>query len=60
MDFYGVPVVTPEAIAEDIRKNPALVTAQLDPNPDFEADPRDHTSPLAYCNSCLPSTVARR
>ncbi len=53
MDFYGVPVVTPEAVAEAIGKNPALVAAQVDPNPDFEADPRDHTTPNAYLKLLL-------
>ncbi|WP_193140987.1 class A beta-lactamase [Meridianimarinicoccus sp. MJW13] len=47
MDFYGLPGVTPDDIAEAIRNNPALVQAQVDPNPDFEADPRDHATPLA-------------
>ena len=53
MDFYGVPSVTPEAVAEAISNNPALVAAQLDPNPDFEADPRDHTTPNAYLKLLL-------
>ena len=53
MDFYGVPVVTPEAVAEAISNNPALVAAQVDPNPDFEADPRDHTTPNAYLKLLL-------
>ena len=53
MDFYGLPAVTPEAVVEAIGKNPALVAAQVDPNPDFEADPRDHTSPNAYLKLLL-------
>jgi len=53
MDFYGVPSVTPEAVVEAISNNPALVAAQLDPNPDFEADPRDHTTPNAYLKLLL-------
>ena len=53
MDFYGVPSVTPEAVAEAISNNPALVAAQVDPNPDFEADPRDHTTPNAYLKLLL-------
>ena len=53
MDFYGLPAVTPEAIVEAISKNPALIAAQLDPNPDFEADPRDHTTPNAYLKLLL-------
>ena len=53
MDFYGLPAVTPEAIVEAISKNPALIAAQLDPNPDFEANPRDHTTPNAYLKLLL-------
>ena len=53
MDFYGLPAVTPEAVAEAISNNPALVAAQVDPNPDFEADPRDHTTPNAYLKLLL-------
>ena len=53
MDFYGLPAVTPEAVVEAIGKNPALVAAQVDPNPAFEADPRDHTSPNAYLKLLL-------
>ena len=53
MDFYGLSAVTPEAIAEAISNNPALVAAQVDPNPDFEADPRDHTTPLAMLKLLL-------
>ena len=53
MDFYGLPSVTAEAVVEAIRKNPALVAAQVDPNPKFEADPRDHTTPNAYLKLLL-------
>ena len=53
MDFYSLPAVTAEAVVEAISKNPALVAAQVDPNPDFEADPRDHTSPNAYLKLLL-------
>ena len=53
MDFYGLPAVTPEAVVEAISKNPALVAAQVDPNPNFEADPRDHTTPNAYLKLLL-------
>ena len=53
MDFYGLPAATPEAVAEAISNNPALVAAQVDPNPDFEADPRDHTTPLAMLKLLL-------
>ena len=53
MDFYGLPGATPEIVAEAIRNNPALVRAQIDPNPDFEADPRDHATPLAMLQLLL-------
>ena len=53
MDFYGLPAATPEAVAEAISNNPALVAAQVDPNPDFEADPRDHATPLAMLKLLL-------
>ncbi|WP_019668100.1 class A beta-lactamase [Eudoraea adriatica] len=53
MDFYSLPEVNPEAIVEAISKNPALVPAQVDPNPNFEADPRDHTTPNAYLQLLL-------
>jgi beta-lactamase class A len=48
-----LPAATPEAVAEAISNNPALVPAQVDPNPDFEADPRDHTTPHAYLKLLL-------
>lgn len=53
MDFYGLSGATPEIVAEAIKNNPALVAAQVDPNPDFEADPRDHTTPLAMLKLLL-------
>jgi beta-lactamase class A len=53
MDFYGLPGATPEIVAEAIKNNPALVMAQVDPNPDFEADPRDHATPLAMLKLLL-------
>ncbi len=53
MDFYGLSAVNPVAIVEAIGKNPALVAAQVDCNLDFEADPRDHTSPNAYLQLLL-------
>lgn len=53
MDFYNLPAATPEAVAEAIKNNPALATAQVDPNPDFEADPRDHATPLAMLQLLL-------
>jgi beta-lactamase class A len=53
-DFYGLPGnATPETIAEAVSNNPALRTEQADPNPDFEADPRDHTTPNAYLQLLL-------
>ena len=52
-DFYKLPAATPKAVAEAISKNPALVMAQVDPNPDFEADPRDHATPLAMLKLLL-------
>ncbi len=53
MDFYGLSAATPEAVAEAISNNPALVAAQVDPNPEFEADPRDHATPLAMLQLLL-------
>ena len=53
MDFYSLPAVSPEDVVEAIGKNPALVAAQVDPNPKFEADPRDHTTPNAYLQLLL-------
>jgi len=53
MDFYSLPAVTPEDVVVAISKNPALVPAQVDPNLDFEADPRDHTTPNAYLQLLL-------
>ncbi len=53
-DFYGLPgKATPETVAEAVSNNPALWTEQADPNPDFEADPRDHTTPNAYLQLLL-------
>ncbi len=53
-DFYGLPgPATPEVVAEAYRNNPALVTEQADRNPDFEADPRDHATPLAMLQLLL-------
>ena len=53
MDFYGLSGATPEIVAEAISNNPALVPAQVDPNPDFEADHRDHATPLAMLQLLL-------
>ena len=53
-DFYGLPgPATPETVAEAVSNNPALWTEQADRNPDFEADPRDHTTPLAMLQLLL-------
>ena len=53
-DFYGLPgLATPEVVAEAYRNNPALAAAQGDRNPDFEADPRDHATPLAMLQLLL-------
>ncbi len=52
-DFYKLPAASPKAVAEAIRKDPGLWAAQVDPNPDFEADPRDHTTPLAMLKLLL-------
>jgi beta-lactamase class A len=53
-DFYGLPgSATPETVAEAVSNNPALWTEQGDRNMDFEADPRDHTTPLAMLQLLL-------
>ena len=53
-DFYGLPgPATPETVAEAVSNNPALWTEQADRNMDFEADPRDHTTPNAYLKLLL-------
>ena len=53
-DFYGLPgLATPEVVAEAYRNNPALAAAQGDRNLDFEADPRDHATPLAFLQLLL-------
>ena len=49
----NLPAGHAEAVVEAISKNPALVAAQVDPNPKFEADPRDHTTPNAYLKLLL-------
>ena len=54
MDFYGLPgPATPETVAEAVSNNPALWTEQADRNMDFEADPRDHATPLAMLQLLL-------
>jgi len=53
-DFYGLPgLATPEVVAEAYSNNPALVTEQGDRNLEFEADPRDHATPLAMLQLLL-------
>lgn len=53
-DFYGLPgKATPEVAAEAFKNNPALATTQIDRNMDFEADPRDHATPLAMLKLLL-------
>ena len=53
-DFYGLPgKATPEVAAEAFKNNPALATTPFDRNMDFEADPRDHATPLAYLKLLL-------
>jgi beta-lactamase class A len=53
-DFYGLPgKATPEVVAEAFKNNPALATTWIDRNMDFEADPRDHATPLAYLKLLL-------
>ena len=53
-DFYGLPgKATPEVVAEAYKNNPSLAAAQGDRNPDFEADPRDHATPLAMLQLLL-------
>ena len=53
-DFYGLPgLATPEVVAEAYRNNPALAAAQGDRNLNFEADPRDHATPLAFLQLLL-------
>lgn len=53
MDFFSLSGATPEIVAVAIKNNPGLVMAQVDPNPDFEADPRDHATPLAMLKLLL-------
>jgi beta-lactamase class A len=53
-DVYGLPgQATPDVIAEAYRSRPELVTTAYDPNPEFEADPRDHATPLAFLQLLL-------
>jgi beta-lactamase class A len=53
-DVFDLPgQATPAVVAEAYRTRPELVTIQDDPNPDFEADPRDHATPLAFLQLLL-------
>jgi beta-lactamase class A len=53
-DMFSLPgLATPKVIAEAFRTRPELVTIQDAPNPDFEADPRDHATPLAFLQLLL-------
>jgi beta-lactamase class A len=53
-DVFDLPgLATPAVVAEAYRTRPELVTIQDDPNPDFEADPRDHATPLAFLQLLL-------
>jgi len=53
-DVFALPgQATPEVVAEAYRNRPELVTTQGDRNLDFEADPRDHATPLAFLQLLL-------
>lgn len=55
-DFYGFPAPgTASVAAEFFKNNPAKLAdaAQLKPNPAFEKDPRDQTTPLAMLQLLL-------
>jgi len=53
-DVFGLPgQATPEVVAEAYRNRPELLTTQGDRNLDFEADPRDHATPLAFLQLLL-------
>jgi beta-lactamase class A len=53
-DVFDLPgQATLEVVTEAYRTRPELVTIQGDPNPDFEADPRDHATPLAFLQLLL-------
>ncbi len=59
-DFYGLPGrATPTVVAEAFRTRPELVTAQDDRNLDFEADPRDHATPLAMLQLLLAIDIGK-
>jgi beta-lactamase class A len=53
-DVFSLPgLATPEVVAEAYRNRPELVSTQGDRNLDFEADPRDHATPLAFLQLLL-------
>jgi beta-lactamase class A len=53
-DVYSLPgLATPDVVAEAYRSRPELVTTAFDRNPDFEADPRDQATPLAFLQLLL-------
>jgi beta-lactamase class A len=53
-DVFDLPgKATLEVVAEAYKTRPELLTIQADPKPDFEADPRDHATPLAMLQLLL-------
>jgi beta-lactamase class A len=53
-DVFDLPgKATLEIVTEAYKTRPELLTIQADPNPAFEADPRDHATPLAMLQLLL-------
>jgi len=53
-DVFDLPgQATLKVVTEAYRTRPELVTIMDDPSPDFEADPRDHATPLAFLQLLL-------
>ena len=53
-EFYGLPgQATPRVVAQAFTTRPELATSLGDRNLDFEADPRDHATPLAMLQLLL-------
>jgi len=53
-DVFDLPgKATLEVVTEAYKARPELLTIQADPNPAFEADPRDHATPLAMLQLLL-------
>jgi len=53
-DVFDLPgKATLEVVTEAYKTRPELLTIQADPNPAFEADPRDHATPLAMLQLLL-------